>query len=256
VTGPGGSVGDGWAQPRMTLHRVAAHVLGRRRYQVTGRFGLRASPGGFATPAFSLQGGHPGALEVLRVSGTLLVRESKGRASAARLDGSSLAQLAAFASADLSAPFSCGEDGPALGDPDEPLALEPAPARALASWYCFGSAVLDQLVAHLPSGAWASDVQLWPEHFDLATSVGAAGAGLLDAGFSPGDRFEGSPYLYLSVAEPPPGPDPSFWNAPFGALRRRDQVLGSPDPEQAALDFLLAGVAHVVRASRPGTKGA
>ena len=37
---------------RRALHRIAAHVLGRRRYQVAGRFGLRASPAGFATPAW------------------------------------------------------------------------------------------------------------------------------------------------------------------------------------------------------------
>ena len=48
---------------REVLHRVAAHVLGRRRYQVSGRFGLRASPGGFATPAF---GDGP---EVVRIAG-------------------------------------------------------------------------------------------------------------------------------------------------------------------------------------------
>jgi hypothetical protein len=51
---------------RETLHRIAAHVLGRRRYQVCGRFGLWASPGGFATPAY---GTGP---EILPVSGDVV----------------------------------------------------------------------------------------------------------------------------------------------------------------------------------------
>ncbi len=49
---------------RDDLHRIAAHVLGRRRWAVSGHFGLRASPGGVATPAF---GPEP---EVLRLTTT------------------------------------------------------------------------------------------------------------------------------------------------------------------------------------------
>ena len=37
---------------RDVLKRIATHVLARRRYAATGRFGLRATPGGFGTPAF------------------------------------------------------------------------------------------------------------------------------------------------------------------------------------------------------------
>jgi hypothetical protein len=60
---------------RRTLHRVAAHVLGRGRCEVCGRFGLRASPGGFATPAF---GAGP---EALRVAGDAIVREMAATAA-------------------------------------------------------------------------------------------------------------------------------------------------------------------------------
>ena len=48
---------------RLDLHRLCAHVLGRRRFVVSGHFGLRASPGGLATPAF---GPEPETLRITR----------------------------------------------------------------------------------------------------------------------------------------------------------------------------------------------
>src|SRR5438093_1388828 len=42
---------------RGALQRVATHVLARARFLSTGKFGLRATPGGFGTPAF---GASPG----------------------------------------------------------------------------------------------------------------------------------------------------------------------------------------------------
>ena len=33
-----------YTSTRQGLHRVAAHILARRRFDVSGRFGLRASP--------------------------------------------------------------------------------------------------------------------------------------------------------------------------------------------------------------------
>ncbi len=57
-----------YAATRNALQRVAVHVLARRRHAVTGRFGLRATPGGFGTPAFGPDE------EVLRIAGDRLVR--------------------------------------------------------------------------------------------------------------------------------------------------------------------------------------
>ncbi|TML41944.1 MAG: hypothetical protein E6G27_05890, partial [Actinobacteria bacterium] len=59
-----------YTSTRQGLHRVAAHILSRRRFDVSGRFGLRAGPGGIATPSF---GDGP---ETIRVAGTTLVRET------------------------------------------------------------------------------------------------------------------------------------------------------------------------------------
>jgi hypothetical protein len=41
-----------FAETRLALHRIAEDVLKPARERVTGRFGLRALPGGFGTPPF------------------------------------------------------------------------------------------------------------------------------------------------------------------------------------------------------------
>src|SRR6476620_9632802 len=103
---------------RTELHRVAAHVLARRRFVVTERFGLRVTPGGFGTPLF-------GDDEVVRIGGGALLREQRvdDRAVTAThaLDGATLGELATFAGVDLDPGFSVGTDTPDLGDPDAAL---------------------------------------------------------------------------------------------------------------------------------------
>jgi hypothetical protein len=54
------------AETRVALQQVAVHVLARRRHAMTGRFGLRPTPGGLGTPLF-------GEGEVVRISGDVLV---------------------------------------------------------------------------------------------------------------------------------------------------------------------------------------
>jgi hypothetical protein len=56
----------GFAETRLRLHRVAEETLKPARERVTGRFGLRALPGGFGTPPF-------GEGQQLHVEGTELV---------------------------------------------------------------------------------------------------------------------------------------------------------------------------------------
>jgi hypothetical protein len=71
---------------------------------------------------------------------------------------------------------------------------------------------------------------LWPEHFDLAVE-----AGEVTYGVSPGDAFSEQPYAYVAPwssdrLEPP------FRNAPFGAMRTRDEL---PTAESIARFFRL-----------------
>lgn len=210
---------------RATLQRVATHVLARRRHAVTGRFGLRATPGGFGTPAF----GPPDAVEVLRVAGTAFVREVGPSTTTVPLAGATLARLAAVAEVDLAAEFGVGRDTPPLGDPEAPLAIDADEAATVAAWFDLGWQALDGV------GVEHTTVQLWPEHFDAGCSV----ADRCNLGASPGDGFCPEPYLYVGPwsVEDRPG-DPAFWNAPFGAVAR----IGEVGDVDAAAAFFRRGL--------------
>lgn len=220
------------------LRVVATHVVARARHAGTSRFGLRAAPGGFATPAFGADA------EVVRVCGPVLVRERSGRVATMDLDGSSLDDLAAFVGVDLSAPFSVGHDTPGLGDPSAPLAIDPAATAALGQWYWTASAVLDVVVAELGPAADPSAVQLWPEHFDVGCDVawapGRDGA-RVNFGAAPPDGLTDEPYLYVGPWGPErPGPD-GYWDKPFGAVLPYSSVRLAADPLAAARAFLVEG---------------
>lgn len=223
---------------RQALHRVAAHILGRRRHSVTGKFGLRASPGGFATPAFGAE--H----EVVRVSGRHLVRERTGTsAKTVTLDlaTASLADAARLVDVDLGQPFSVGHETPELGDADAPLAVDGEAALAVAAWFAFGWRVIDEV-----STADGSDeptvLQLWPEHFDAGLGMPAASDSHVNLGVSPGDWFHRAPYIYVGPWDDTRPGDPSYWNAPFGAALVHEDLLTVPDPVGAAVDFVRRGL--------------
>ena len=96
---------DTYGATRDALQRVATHVLARRRFELCGKLGLRATPGGFGTPACGQD--H----EVIRLSGTALVRETTGPAAATTsldLRAASLADAAALVGVDLVQPFEGG----------------------------------------------------------------------------------------------------------------------------------------------------
>lgn len=209
------------ATSRTTLHRVAVHVLGRARHGATGRFGLRAAPGGFATPAF---GDGP---EVLRVAGGVLVRETAAGAAFLAIHGVSLGALADFAGVSLGGTFSAGADTPDLGDVRAPLVLDLAVSRLLARWLALGQRLLDHVCAGLPAAAAPGVVQLWPEHFDLATHIALPGGDHANLGASLGDASSDDPYLYVGPwSDARPG-GPGYWNAPFGAVRSRSELTGA-----------------------------
>jgi hypothetical protein len=217
------------------MHRVAAHVMGRRRFEVSGHFGLRASPAGIATPAF---GPEP---EVLRIAGSTFVREVGSDASSVALDGSTLATLAQFADVDLTSEFSAGPNMPPVGSPDETLDVDVAALHDLTGWFDLGWRVLDTCIGQLDDRWAASTVQLWPEHFDVGTTVTRTGGPSVNLGFSPGDDFCPDPYLYVGPWGPERPGDERFWNAPFGAFVTRAHT---PDPSNA-LTFLQTGLNRV-----------
>jgi hypothetical protein len=229
---------DGFGETRDALHRVAVHVLARRRHALSGKIGLRAAPGGIGTPAAGPE--H----EILRTTGALLVRERTGAtASRASIDlgTATLRDAAALADVDLSAPFDAGHDTPPVGDPDARLGVDHLAAIVLARWYDLAWSTLDAVASALPPTSTPSVLQLWPEHFDAGCDVGA-GAGRVNLGASPGDGFHPEPYLYVGPWGPERRGDAGFWNAPFGAALCHGELLDAPDPEIAAVSFLMRGV--------------
>jgi hypothetical protein len=222
---------------RSSLHRIAVHVMGRRRHQVSGRFGLRSSPGGFATPAFGED------VEVIRVDRGMLIRETTEGARQTQIDGASLTELARFAGCDLSKDFSAGDDAPELGDPDGPIESDPDASAVIASWYHVGWQILDQTLGELPESSLPATIQLWPEHFDAGTHVGLSNGQRANLGVSPGDAYNQEPYLYIGPwTDDRPG-DPSFWNAPFGAVIGRSELLAVLDPVARGMEFIRSGLA-------------
>jgi hypothetical protein len=235
-------------ETRLALQQVAVHVLARRRHAVTGRFGLRPSPGGLATPAFGDQA------EVVRTCGRYLVVERGGEA--ATVEMTSLRRAAELTGVDLPTDtaepadgFSVGADTPAMVHPDQALHLDDAALEMLAEWYGFGSIVIDEVVATTPTVVGATARQLWPEHFDLGGAVtvqhGATGSEVrANIGASPGDDFEPTPYLYLGLWDADRPGEPSYWNASFGAvLRHADLATAAPlDRRARASAFLRRGL--------------
>jgi hypothetical protein len=151
--------------------------------------------------------------------------ESRGLA----LAGATLASLAEFAGADLETEFSAGESMPALGVADEPLELDGKELVDLFSWFDLGWRVLDEVVAERTGACAAATIQLWPEHFDVGTSLTSGPDDGVNLGFSPGDGFSDEAYAYVGPWGPArPGPA-SYWNAPFGAVLPRSRVHDADD---------------------------
>lgn len=226
---------------RAELQRLATHVLARRRFDVCGKFGLRATPGGIGTPAFGPD--H----ETIRISSTRLLRETSGATPATTsldLVGANLGDAAALVGVDLDRPFSAGHDTPAAGDVRSPLEVDAESARVLFEWFGFGWGVLDAALGALGADAAPSVVQLWPEHFDAGCDVLVGRGRRANLGVSPGDSSSAQPYLYVGPwGDERPG-DPKYWNTPFGAVMTYGELgaSGSADPVSTAVAFLLRGV--------------
>jgi hypothetical protein len=184
-------------------------------------------PGGFGTPPFEFEGAN---LQV-HVEGAELVIERDGDAERVPLT-------------------SVSEAGARLGSallPDgvptdaEALEIDPDAAERLADFYAFADEVLRALREGLPAGDVPSDINLWPEHFDIAFEAGDEAAGRrANYGASPGDEGHDEPYLYV-------GPwsaqvEGELWNAAgfSGAELSYSELVAADDQKATALDFFRA----------------
>jgi hypothetical protein len=186
---------------RRALHGVAELVLAGPQYRKSGTIQLRVTVDGFATTTSP----------DLRVSGAELAgpggrvpitgHTPRGLATAVGLEASSLADVYS--------------DGPDVGL-DEELIVDEGAARRLANALALG----DEALRSLAPGV---EPVLWPEHFDVAVTVGE-----VNYGVSPGDRHIDEPYAYVGPWSVPPPDD--FWTYPFGAARPMTSF-----PDMAAL---------------------
>ena len=206
---------------RDALHTLAEHVIAPARYSATGRIGLRTAPGGFGTPPFQ---GPTGDRQVL-VRQTELVLRADGRERVEPI--TTVRAAAAFIGIEPGAPADVYQPNTPL-EVDRPLHVDPAYAHEIAEWFTVGNEALEQLRSDLAE-ADPSEIQLWPEHFDLASTIDE-----VNYGASPGDTEHPIPYLYVGPFEERQGP---FFNEPFGASLSRERV---PDVA-AALAFFLQG---------------
>jgi hypothetical protein len=206
-----------FVRTRISLHLIAARVLGAARYAAVGRLGLIVVPGGFATPEFN-------GRRLLVVDGVL----SDGTR---RQPITTLSDAYAFAGLDPTVSPHPALDLPA--DPDATLVVDTDAAHVLSRWFSFCQWWLEALhtdagveSAHGPSPIQPSPIQLWPEHFDVAFDK-ATPTTRVNFGGSPGDLAIDTPYLYIGPHVRPSGP---FWNAEFGAALPYDKIRGGADP--------------------------
>jgi hypothetical protein len=208
---------------RSALHSVAEQVVSPARQRATGNeIALRWYPGGFGTPPFADDRGN----RVVRVDGVELVDSCDGAERRAELT-------------------SLRATGTLVGDlvdahllPDDPLGLQLSVARFLGEWFCFGTLAVAMLRVGAADELEPGWVQLWPEHFDVATELGSENRGQRAAyGASPGDDEHPEPYLY--VAPWTARPEGELWNATAfaGAEMPYRELLAVRDPEAAAAEF-------------------
>ena len=218
ATGPLPALPATFAASVDAVHAIGEHVLCAVRHAAVGRVGLRPTVDGVATPPYGE------SLRSVGVEGDELVDRSEGDGHA----GDRRARITTVRDAAEFFGVAPGIPG-ALWTPvtepdlDAPINVDPAAIAVLAQWYAFIDAALGALHEHAGRHATLLDpLTLWPEGFDLATT-GAS----VNYGGSPGDQFVTTPYLYVGPVDRPFPPTPAgdpFWNEPFGASLRYDDI--------------------------------
>jgi hypothetical protein len=219
---------DALTTTRLAWHTVAEHVLAPARHAATGRIGLRAAPGGFATPPFTTA---EGERQLLVVIDELVVRDADGERSTPL---TTLRAAGAFAGVTPGAPADVYTPTTAL-DLDTRLEIDQKEAGRLADWFALGNDALEAFRAEHADEEPAI-VQLWPEHFDFGTTIAFHNEDGINFGASPGDDAHPRPYLYVGPWTVPAG-NP-FWNESFGASRSWDEIATVDD----AVRFFAAGL--------------
>jgi hypothetical protein len=215
---------DSFAATRRSLHRVAEEIVAPAR-KPHNEIALQATPGGFGTPPFE----HDGARLQVRVDGADLVVERDGDEQRAPL--TTVAADAELVGAELF------PDG--MPTDVEPLDIDPEAAQRLGAFYGFADELLERLRSGAAADADASEINLWPEHFDIAFEAGAEAEGKrANYGASPGDDDHDEPYVYVGPWTAPT--DGELWNATGfgGAELLYSELVDAEDQLATALAFV------------------
>jgi hypothetical protein len=187
---------------RRTVHGVAEHVLAATARRATGSIRLRVVDGALSTPEL------PGPVKRLELhADATVVRHPGGRAVALGPEFGAL-------SARLGVPFGLPDppDRPASGvGPRDRSDTDPAALAVILGAWVAGDAALRGFAPEEPP-------VVWPEHLDVAVTVGE-----VNYGVSPGDEYSPEPYAYVGPHRPRTG---AFFNAPFGAARSLTELAG------------------------------
>jgi hypothetical protein len=176
-----------YSTTRHSLHGLAELVLAGPRYSAGGSMRLRAGDDGIRTwddPPVRLH------------RGELVARDVR-----LPLDGLTFDAAAAAVGLTAHPLDDVYHDGPHVS-PDEVIVLDPADVDVLEAALRMGDGALRTFSPR-------SEPILWPEHFDVAITVGD-----VNFGVSPGDSHHESRYAYVGPHTARQG---KFWNAPFGA---------------------------------------
>jgi hypothetical protein len=192
---------------RRSLHAVAELVLAGPQFRAHGNIRLRVTPGGFGTVTGP----------DVQVDGAAVVKGDR-RCDIAGMTASGVSGVLGLTASGLEDVY---PDGAGVS-PEEVLAVVPESAAHLAACFAAGDQALAQ---------FAPDAErvLWPEHFDIASTVDK-----VNYGVSPGDADHDAPYAYVGPHEVRPG---TFWNEPFGA----SLPLGDEPDVATIVAFFTAG---------------
>ena len=217
---------DAFVATRRSWHTLAERVLAPARHRDSGHIGLRAAPGGFATPSF-------GAGRVVAIEGTELVITEGGTTT--RQPITTLRSAAAEVGIEPDAETGV-YTATTPSDPDAVLPVDADSAARLGDWIYFGAELLGHW-RRIHARDTPTEIQLWPEHFDLALDLGAEDR-RANYGVSPGDGDHPLPYVYVGPWNASADP---FWNAgTYARLGYRD-LAATADPEAVALAFFARG---------------